>query len=131
VDRLKKYFDFEGSKTNLKTEFIAGVTIFMTMAYIIFLNPLILQDTGMNFKAVALATILATVVGCALRVLFAPNLPFAVAPGMGLNTFFTYSLCIGMGVNWQTALGIVFWSGLVFTILCILPFRKKNHSRHT
>lgn len=123
--RLEGYFKLKENNTTLKIETIAGATTFMTMAYIIFVNPSILSETGMNFEAVALATILAAAIGCLLRSLFAPNLPFAVAPGMGLNAFFAYTVCIGMGFSWQVALGAVFLDGLIFLIICLLPIRDR------
>jgi AGZA family xanthine/uracil permease-like MFS transporter len=123
--RIERYFKLKENKTSLKIETIAGTTTFMTMAYIIFVNPSILSETGMNFEAVVLATILASAIGCLLRVLFAPNLPFAVAPGMGINAFFAYTICAGMGLSWQVALGVVFLDGLIFAAICLLPIRDR------
>jgi len=121
---LDKYFGLREKQTNLKTEIIAGVTTFLTMAYIIFVNPAILSDAGMDRQAViAVACIVSAVATIAVGV-FA-NAPVAMAPGMGLNAFFAYSLVIGGKANWQTALGVVFLSGVFFLILTLIGLRKK------
>ena len=117
------------SKIKLKVikargDIIGGFTIFLTMLYVIFVNPSILSDAGMDFTAVMLATILAAGISCILMGLIA-DLPFALAPGMGLNAFFAYSICNGMGIPWQTALGIVFIDGVIFLLISILPVRDK------
>ncbi len=105
-------------------EVIGGATTFLAMAYIIFVNPAILAEAGMDAGAVATVTILASAIGTILAGLLA-NVPFAMAPGMGLNSFFTYSLVLGMGLDWRTALGVVFFSGIVFLILTLAGFREK------
>lgn len=120
---LEKLFDLTGRKTNVRTEIVAGATTFFAMSYIIFVNPLILADAGMDRGAVFVATCLACAAGSMIMGLWA-NLPIAVAPGMGLNAYFTYGVVIGMGVPWQTALGAVFMSGVLFVILSLTPVRE-------
>ncbi|MBW1897915.1 MAG: NCS2 family permease [Deltaproteobacteria bacterium] len=122
-NHLKHIFNIETS-TDLKNEFIGGLTTFMTMAYIIFVNPAILSDAGMDKPALITVTCLAAFFGTVLVGIWA-NVPFAMAPGMGLNAFFTYTLVIGQGLNWQTALGVVFISGVVFLVLTIIGIREK------
>jgi len=121
--RLESYFEFAELKTNWRTEFLAGVTTFMTMAYIIFVNPSILHETGMPIAAVTAATCLAAATGSILMGAFA-RYPIALAPGMGLNAYFTYSVVKGMGIDWRTALGAVFLSGVAFLILTAIGVRK-------
>lgn len=120
---LERYFGLAAAGTTVRTEVVAGVTTFLTMAYITFVNPLILQDAGMDFGAVFVATCIAAAVGSAIMGL-AANYPVALAPGMGLNAFFTYGVVIGMGHTWQIALGAVFLSGVIFIILSVLPVRE-------
>ena len=119
---LANFFNFAGNNTNLRTEIIAGLTTFVTMAYIIIVNPLVLAGpetgTGMDYGAVLTATCLAAGASTLLMGLFA-NYPFALAPGMGLNAFFTYTLCGTMGLSWQTALGVVFISGCIALIVTL------------
>lgn len=119
---LSNFFDFTGNKTNLRTEIVAGLTTFVTMAYIIIVNPLVLAGpeagTGMDYGAVLTATCLAAGASTLLMGLFA-NYPFALAPGMGLNAFFTYTLCGTMGLSWQTALGVVFISGCLALVVTL------------
>src|SRR5207253_5665698 len=113
-------------KPNLKTEAIAGITTFFTMAYIVIVNPLILSadgKTGMAFSGALTATVLVCFVMTLLMGVYA-KLPFAVAPGLGLNAFFAYSIIIGQKVPWQTALGIAFWSGVLFLAISATPLRK-------
>ncbi|MFO7814160.1 MAG: NCS2 family permease [Halanaerobiales bacterium] len=121
---LESVFDLQENNTNLKTEVIAGFTTFMTMAYIIFVNPSILSDAGMPFNGVFIATIAGIILGT-LAMAFLTNYPFALASGMGLNAFFAYSVVIGMEVPWQTALGIIFLEGVIFIVLSLTPVRKK------
>ena len=104
---LEKQFQLKENGTNVRTEFIAGVTTFFTMAYIIFVNPSMLAETGMPEGGVYVATILAAVIATLIMGLVA-NVPYAQAPGMGLNAFFTYTVCFGMGFTWQQALAMVF-----------------------
>lgn len=120
---LEKLFKLKENKTDVKTEVLAGVTTFMTMAYILAVNPSILGDAGMNPNAVMLATAIASFIGC-LCMAFMANYPFALAPGMGLNAYFTYTVVIGMGVSWQTALLAVFIEGIVFIILSFTNVRE-------
>lgn len=121
---IESLFKLKASGSNLKTEAIGGATTFLTMAYIIFVNPLILSDSGMDMGAVITATCLAAFIGTLLVGLWA-NAPFAMAPGMGLNAFFTYTLVMGQEMSWQTALGVVFISGVAFLILTVLGIREK------
>ncbi|MDD3839388.1 MAG: NCS2 family permease [Clostridia bacterium] len=120
---MDKFFGLTENKTNVKTEILAGITTFVTMAYIIFVNPSILSETGMDAGAVFVATCLAAVIGTLIMGLYA-NIPFAQAPGMGLNAFFTYSVVSGMGYTWQQALAAVFISGLLFILLTVTGLRK-------
>ncbi|MGG3625257.1 NCS2 family permease [Bacillus gobiensis] len=121
---LDQFFRLTERRTNVKTEVLAGITTFMTMSYIIFVNPAILADAGIPKEAAIAATIFATVLATLLFALWA-NMPIAVAPGMGLNAFFAYTVVLGQGLTWQTGLGAVFISGLVFFILTITGLRKK------
>ena len=121
--RAERYFEFESLKTNWKTECLAGVTTFMTMAYIIFVNPSILHETGMPLAAVTAATCLTGALGSILMGAFA-RYPIALAPGMGLNAYFTYSVVKGMGIDWRVALGAVFLSGVAFVILTAIGVRQ-------
>jgi len=120
---LNRFFKLDENNTTVKTEVLAGITTFLTMAYIIFVNPSILAEAGMDKGAVFVATILAAAAGTAIMGLYA-NYPVALAPGMGLNAFFTYGVVLGMGHPWQTALGAVFVSGVLFLILSVLPIRE-------
>ncbi|MEJ2637147.1 MAG: NCS2 family permease [Calditrichia bacterium] len=120
---LDRIFNLKGNNTTVKTEIIAGVTTFMTMAYIIFVNPSILSKTGMDFGAVMVATIIGSALATLVMGLWV-NYPFALAPGMGLNAYFTYSVVMGMGYKWQVALGAVFISGTLFLILTFLKIRQ-------
>ena len=118
-----KFFKFQEHNTNLRTEIIAGITTFLTMAYIIFVNPAILSDAGMDFGAVFVATVLAAVIGTLIMGLFA-NYPIALAPGMGLNAYFAYTVVLGGGYSWEVALGAVFISGVIFLILTLTKLRE-------
>ncbi|MBZ4642727.1 MAG: Xanthine/uracil/vitamin permease [Deferribacteraceae bacterium] len=120
---LDNLFKLKENKTDVKTEIIAGITTFMTMAYIIFVNPAILSKTGMDFKAVMMATVLSAGLTTILMG-FLVNYPFALAPGMGLNAYFTYTVVMQMGYPWQTALGAVFISGLIFLLLTFIKVRQ-------
>lgn len=120
---LNRFFALEKNGTNVRQEIMAGTTTFLTMAYIIFVNPNVLGVAGMDKGALITATILASAFGTALAGLWA-NVPFAMAPGMGLNAFFAYTLVLGANMSWQTALGVVFVSGVVFVILTLLGVRK-------
>ncbi|MDH5561719.1 MAG: NCS2 family permease [Deltaproteobacteria bacterium] len=120
---LEDFFEFRKNHTDLATEVRAGVITFLTMSYIIVVNPSILSKAGMPFDGVLLATVLITAFSSLFMGLYA-KLPFALAPGMGLNAFFAFTLCLGMGIRWQTALGVVFLSGLAFFILTITQIRE-------
>jgi adenine/guanine/hypoxanthine permease len=120
---LERTFELEKHATNVRIELLAGLTTFMTMAYIIFVNPAILADAGMDKGAVFVATCLAAAFGSAFMGLYA-NYPVALAPGMGLNAYFTYGVVKGMGHAWETALGAVFLSGILFLIVSLTPIRE-------
>ncbi len=124
LQNLEQYFGFAAHATNWRTEILAGFTTFITMAYIIFVNPAILSETGMPLAAVTSATCLCAAFGSILMGA-AANYPLALAPGMGLNAYFTYTVVKGMGVPWQTALGAVFLSGVIFLILTIGGIRQR------
>ncbi len=123
IPRLERYFEFARLGTNWKTEMLAGVTTFVTMAYIVFVNPSILHETGMPFQAVVAATCLCAAFGSILMGAVA-RYPIALAPGMGLNAYFTYTVVKGMGIPWQTALGAVFISGVAFLLLTLAGVRQ-------
>ena len=120
---LEKLFKLKENKTDVRTEVLAGVTTFMTMAYILAVNPSILGDAGMNTNAVLLATAISSFIGCVCMA-FMANYPFALAPGMGLNAYFAYTVCIGMGVSWQTALLAVFIEGVIFILMSLTNVRE-------
>jgi adenine/guanine/hypoxanthine permease len=122
--RLEHYFSFSIHATNWRTEILAGITTFITMAYIIFVNPAILSETGMPLAAVTTSTCLCAAFGSIMMGALA-NYPLALAPGMGLNAYFTYTVVKGMGVHWQTALGAVFLSGVIFLLLTIGGIRQR------
>ena len=107
---LEKLFNLNANQTNVRTEIMAGVTTFLAMCYIIIVNPLILGETGMDMGAVFVATCIASAIGCFVMG-FVGNYPIALAPGMGLNAYFTFAVVKGMGVDWRVALGAVFISG--------------------
>ena len=121
---LEKLFKLKEHNTTVRTEIVAGVTTFFAMAYIIFVNPGFLSEAGMDFNAVMMATCLAAALGTLLTA-FLANVPFAQAPGMGLNAFFTYTVCFGMGYTWQNALAIVLLSGMIFFFVSVSPLRSK------
>ncbi|AZR72000.1 guanine permease [Anoxybacter fermentans] len=120
---LERIFRLEEHNTTFRTELIAGLTTFMTMAYIIFVNPSIVQKTGMPAEGVLIATAVSAALATLLMALLA-NYPFALAPGMGLNAYFTYGVVLGMGWTWQEALGAVFLSGILFLILTFFKVRE-------
>lgn len=120
---LEKLFKLKENNTDVKTEVLAGITIFMTMAYILAVNPSILAETGMDHGALFTATALSAVIGTLLMALLA-NYPFALAPGMGLNAYFAYTVVLGMGYSWQTALTAVFVEGIIFIILSVTNVRE-------
>ncbi len=120
---LERIFKLSENKTNARTEIVAGLTTFLTMAYIIFVNPSILGAAKMPFGAVFAATCVAAAIGCFLMA-FLANYPIALAPGMGLNAYFAFTVVGGMGYSWQVALGCVFISGVIFFIISVLPIRE-------
>jgi len=120
---LERYFKLEQHGTNVRTEVIAGATTFLAMAYIVALNPIILADAGMDFRAVFTATCLAAAIGTMIMGLWG-KLPIAQAPGMGLNAFFAYTVVLGLGIPWQTALAGTFVSGALFLLLAITGLRR-------
>ncbi|HLV15985.1 MAG TPA: NCS2 family permease [Pseudomonas sp.] len=120
---LEKLFQLRAHNTNVRTEILAGLTTFLTMAYILFVNPSMLAETGMDKGAVFVATCLAAAIGSALMGLLA-NYPIALAPGMGLNAFFTYTVVLTMGYSWQVGLGAVFLSGVLFFLLSAFKIRE-------
>ena len=123
IDMLDNVFKLNVNGTNIKKEILAGFTTFITMSYIIFVNPQIMSTTGMDFGAVFVGTCLAASIACFIMG-FVANWPVGLAPGMGLNAFFTYSVVGEMGYPWETALGAVFLSGILFFIMSVTPLRK-------
>ncbi|AST94181.1 guanine permease [Sutcliffiella cohnii] len=121
---LKRYFEFEKFGTNYKTESVAGITTFLAMAYILVVNPMFLTEAGMDYGAVFTATALAAAIGTLIMGLYA-KYPIALAPGMGLNAFFAFSVVIGMGIPWETALAGVLVSGLIFIAITAVGIREK------
>ncbi len=120
---LEKFFELKRNKTTIRTEIIAGITTFMTMAYILAVNPQILSATGMNQASVFTATALSALIATLVMALYA-KLPFALAPGMGLNAFFAYTVVLGMGHSWQFALTAVFLEGIIFIMLTAFNIRE-------
>ena len=120
---LERYFQLSAHGTSVRTEVMAGVTTFLTMAYIIFVNPDILSASGMPKDAVFVATCLAAALGSAIMGLYA-NYPIALAPGMGLNAYFAFAVVLGMGYTWQAALGAVFISGVLFILVSLFKIRE-------
>ena len=119
---MEKYFNLKDQNTDIKTEILAGITTFLATMYIIVVNPAILSATGMPFSGVLTATILVSAFSSIMMGLYAKN-PIVLAPGMGINAFFTYTVVIGMKVPWEVALGAVFWSGVVFFLMSIFNIR--------
>lgn len=121
---MENYFDFKTQNTNYKTEILAGVTTFLATMYIIVVNPAIISQSGMPFSSVLTATVLVSAFSSIAMGVYAKN-PIVIAPGMGINAFFTYSVVLGMGVKWEVALGTVFWSGVIFLLLSLFNIRVK------
>ncbi len=121
---MKKFFKFAERGTSYKQESLAGITTFLSIAYILVVNPIILSQSGMDQGAVFTATALTAIIGTLLIGILA-NFPIAIAPSMGLNSFFTFSVCIGMGIDWQVTLTGVFIAGIIFMILSLLKIREK------
>ena len=120
---LDRVFNLKANGTTVRTELMAGLTTFLTMCYIVIVNPLILGETGMDMGAVFVATCIASAIGCFVMG-FIGNYPIALAPGMGLNAYFTFAVVKGMGVPWQVALGAVFISGLIFILFSFFKIRE-------
>ena len=121
---IEKLFKLKENKTNISTEFIAGLTTFIAMSYIIFLNPSVLSQTGMSYESVFTATILTTVLATLVLGLYA-NVPYASSAGIGLGSLFTYTLCGSLGYTWQEALAIVFICGCLNLIITLTSLRKR------
>ena len=121
---LERVFHLQENQTTVRRELLAGLTTFMTMGYIVVVNPQILSETGMPVEGVLFATCLSAAVATLIMGLWA-NYPIALAPGMSLNAYFTYSIVLGRGVPWQTALGVVFLSGVVFLLLTLTSVREQ------
>src|SRR5262249_37206946 len=121
--RLERYFEFSELGANWRTEILAGMTTFVTMAYIVFVNPYIMAYAGMSLAAVTAATCISAAFGSVLMGAYA-RYPLAMAPGMGLNAYFAYTVVKGMGVEWQVALGAVFLSGIAFFVLTLVGVRQ-------
>jgi AGZA family xanthine/uracil permease-like MFS transporter len=123
LKKLERYFEFQELGTNWRTEILAGLTTFLTMAYIVFVNPAVLHDAGMPLAAVTAATCVSAAFASLLMGVFA-RYPIALAPGMGINAYFAYTVVKGMGIPWQTALGAVFLSGIAFLLLTAFGIRQ-------
>ncbi|HVN17463.1 MAG TPA: NCS2 family permease [Dongiaceae bacterium] len=121
---LERYFRLKENQTTIRAEFLGGLTTFITMAYIVVVNPQILSKAGMPVEGVVFATCVASAAATLVMGLYA-NYPIALAPGMSLNAYFTYSVCLGMHVPWQTALGVIFFSGVFFLILTVSRVREQ------
>ena len=115
---MAKLFNLKQNGTKVSTEIIAGLTTFFAMSYIIIVNPSILSESGMEWGAVFLATIIASIIGTLIMGLVA-NVPYAQAPGMGLNAFFVYTVCLGLGFSWQHTLSMVFICGIINIIITV------------
>ena len=120
---LNNFFQLDSNKTNIKTEIIAGITTFLTMAYIIFANPSIMADSGMDKDAIFVGTCIAAAIACFVMGFFA-NWPIGLAPGMGLNVFFTYTVVGKMEYSWEVALGAVFIAGILFFVMSVTNLRS-------
>ena len=124
ANSLDRYFKLTENQTTVRRELVGGLTTFTTMAYIIVVNPQILAQAGMPAEGVVFATCLSSAVASLVMGLYA-NYPIAMAPGMSLNAYFTYSVCLGMGIPWRTALGVVFFSGVLFVLLTVTRVREQ------
>ena len=121
---IERYFRLTENQTTVRREFLGGVTTFITMAYIVVVNPQILAQAGMPVEGVVFATCVASAAATLVMGLYA-NYPIALAPGMSLNAYFTYSVCLGMHVPWRTALGVIFFSGVFFLVLTVTRVREQ------
>src|SRR5689334_8186673 len=119
---IDRFFRLSSNGTTIRTELVAGATTYLTMAYIVFVNPVILADAGMDRGAVFVATCLASALATLLMALVA-NYPLALAPGMGLNAYFAYGVVKGLHYSWEVALGAVFLSGVLFLVISLSPLR--------
>lgn len=122
-ERMREFFDFEKNSTDFRTEALAGITTFLATMYIIVVNPAILKNAGMPFGGLLTSTILVSAFSSIMMGLYAKN-PIVLAPGMGMNSFFAFTVVLGAGVSWEKALGAVFWSGIVFFVLSIFKIRN-------
>ena len=123
MNALDRLFHLTERGTTVRRELLGALTSFFSVAYIIFVTPSYLSQTGMDYTGVLLATCLASAVGCFLSAAF--NLPFILSPGVGLNAFFTYTLCLTMGYTWRQALAVVCLSGLVYLVISVTPLRDQ------
>ena len=126
---MDKLFKLKENNTSVRTEVVAGITTFMTMAYILAVNPSILSASGMDSNAILMATAIASAIGC-FAMAFLANYPFALAPGLGLNAYFAYTVCGSMGYSWKVALFAVFVEGLVFIVLSLTNVREAIFLQH-
>lgn len=120
---FEKIFKLKENGSTVRTEIFAGLTTFAAMAYILAVNPSLLSQTGMDFNALITVTAVTSAIGCIIMA-FMANLPVALAPGMSTNSYFTFMICLGMGVKWQEALSLTFWNGIVFILLTATGTRK-------
>src|SRR5580692_5846982 len=121
---IERYFHLKENQTSIRSEMLGGLTTFVTMAYIVVVNPQILAKAGMPADGVVFATCVSAAVATLVMGLYA-NYPIALAPGMSLNAYFTYSVCIAMHIPWRTALGVVFFSGVIFLVLTVTRVREQ------
>ena len=121
---MRDFFQFDKLGTTYKSEIIGGITTFVTMAYIVIVNPAILAKGGFPHEASVTATIIAAFVGTLMMALYARR-PFAIAPYMGENAFVAFTVCLAMGYSWQTALGAVFWGGVIFVIITVMKIMSE------
>ena len=121
---IERYFKLQANQTTVKQELLGGLTTFITMAYIIIVNPQILSQAGVPSDGALFATCISAAIATIVMALYA-NYPIALAPGMSLNAYFTYAVCLGMGVPWRTALGVVFLSGVLFLALTVTRVREQ------
>ncbi len=124
MESIANYFKLDELQTNIKTELVAGITTFVSMAYILFVNPSVLGAAGMDQGAVFTATAIAAAIATIFMGIVA-KYPIAIAPGLGVNAFFSYSVVIGMGVKWQTAMAGVLVAAIIFLILTLFKIREK------
>ena len=122
---LEKLFGLKAANTTVRTEFLAGITTFAAMAYILAVNPAILSNAGMPVPALITVTAIAAALGCFLMAVMT-NYPIAQAPGMGTNSYFAFVICIGSGLPWQTALALTFWNGIIFLILSVCSIQHLH-----